>query len=151
MDSICILDLTLFWCRRRWDRRRGLVCKAATKPFSAWSTRNHPRDVQVNGGWEDLRLHYYLVTSEITKKRKIPIEYIPHLINDAFFFLKNLYVCHHFFTWYTENSGTRWGTKLCYTIYKIPRSPQLPNTFTTAQEPMKVQCTKNCKHGTINR
>lgn len=37
------------------------------------------------------------------------------------------------------------------TIYKIPRSPQLPNTFTTAQEPMKVQCTKNCKHGTINR
>lgn len=39
-----------------------------------------------------------------------------------------------------------------FTIYKIPRSPQLPNTFTTAQEPMKVQVyKKNCKHSTINR
>lgn len=42
------------------------------------------------------------------------------------------------------------GTKLCYTIYKIPRSPQLPNIYySTGTNEGTVY--KTCKHGTINR
>lgn len=146
-DSVCVLDLTLLV---GGNGTTGLFAEQQ-RNISALSTGAAQACSGRAGGWAGTGgsrdFIFSLLRVLMVEDQKIPIEqYIPHFKKNwclFFFFCKILYVCHHFFFHMIHRKlKDPEGTKLCYTIYKIPRSPQLPNTLTTAQEPMRVQCTK---------